>query len=61
MAFAYRPTLRHYGQPVAMALLLPLAALLLTLMTADSTRRHWRGRGNAWKGRIYGADAAADG
>jgi len=35
--------------------------LLLTLMTADSARRHWRGRGNAWKGRIYGADAAADG
>ena len=61
MAFAYRPTLRHYGQPAAMALLLPLAALLFTLMTADSARRHWRGRGNAWKGRTYGTDAASDG
>ena len=60
MAFAYRPTLRLYGQPAAMAPVLPLAALLFTLMTADSARRHWRGRGGAWKGRTYGG-AAADG
>ncbi|MDP6574285.1 MAG: hypothetical protein QGI06_12355 [Rhodospirillales bacterium] len=61
MAFAYWPTLRLYGQPAVMALLLPLAALLFTLMTLDSARRHWRGRGGAWKGRTYGADAVADG
>lgn len=60
MTFSYWPTLRLYEQPAAMAPLLPLAALLFTLMTADSARRHWRGRGGAWKGRIYGG-AATDG
>jgi len=58
MAFAYRPTLRLYGQPAAMALFLPLAALLFILMSSDSARRHWRGQGGAWKGRTYGAAAA---
>ena len=61
MAFAYRSTLRLYGQPAAMALLLPVAALLFTLMTVDSACRHWRGRGGAWKGRTCGGEAAADG
>ena len=61
MTFAYWPTLRLYGQPAVMALLLPLAALLFTLMTLDSACSHWRGRGGAWKGRTYGADAVADG
>ena len=31
----------------------PYAALLYTLMTVDSARRHWRGAGAAWKGRTY--------
>ena len=61
MAFAYRPTLDLYGQPVASALALPLAALMFTLMTIDSARRHRRGRGGAWKGRRYGAADVGDG
>lgn len=61
MALAYRPTLRLYGEPAAMALLLPAAAALFTLMTLDSARRHWRGRGGAWKGRTYGPTAPGGG
>ena len=57
MAFAYRPTVRLYGQPPWSVLTLPLAALLFTLMTVDSARRHWQGLGGAWKGRSYGAPA----
>ena len=55
MAVAYRPTLELYDQPAASALALPLAALMFTLMTVDSARRHLQGRGGAWKGRRYGA------
>jgi len=54
-ALAYRPTLRLYGRPWWQALALPLAALLYTAMTLDSARRHWTGRGGAWKGRTYPA------
>ncbi|MFQ5617836.1 MAG: glycosyltransferase [Rhodospirillales bacterium] len=54
MAFAYRPTVRLYGQGSWRALLLPAAALLFTLMTVDSAKRHWAGRGGAWKGRNRG-------
>ena len=53
MAVAYRPTLRLYGQSGWLALLLPLAALLFTLMTVDSARRHWCKQGGSWKGRSY--------
>ncbi len=53
MAIAYRPTLRLYGQSGWLALLLPVAALLFTLMTVDSGRRHWRKQGGSWKGRNY--------
>ena len=53
MAMAYRPTLRLYGGAPLLALALPLIALLYTLMTLDSARRHWIGKGGAWKGRVY--------
>jgi hopene-associated glycosyltransferase HpnB len=53
MALAYWPTLRLYERPAWEGLLLPLAGLLYTLMTLDSARRHWLGRGGAWKGRSY--------
>jgi len=26
------------------------------LMTLDSALRHWRGKGGAWKGRVYTLD-----
>ncbi|MBE9156380.1 glycosyltransferase [Nodosilinea sp. LEGE 06152] len=53
MAIAYWPTLRLYGGTPLLALALPLIALLYTLMTLDSARRHWAGKGGAWKGRVY--------
>lgn len=53
MAATYVPMLRYYRQPVALAPLLPLTALLYLLMTVDSAVQHYRGRGAAWKGRTY--------
>ena len=52
MAAAYGPTLRFYGRSRIAAVLLPVAALLYTLMTIDSAALHRRGRGGEWKGRI---------
>ncbi len=51
MAGTYLPTLRLYRLGWQRAPLLPGVALLYAAMTADSARRHWRGRGGAWKGR----------
>jgi hopene-associated glycosyltransferase HpnB len=59
MALAYAPTLRLYGQPMALALTLPFAGLMYTAMTIDSARRHRRGEGGLWKGRIHGTPAAS--
>jgi hopene-associated glycosyltransferase HpnB len=58
MALAVRPTLALYRQPAWLAPLLPAAALLFTLMTLDSARRHRRGQGAGWKGRTYGPQRA---
>lgn len=57
MSAAYLPTLGYFARPAPASLLLPLAALLYTLMTVDSARRHWAGRGGGWKGRTYGSAA----
>jgi hypothetical protein len=53
MTATYLPMLRHYGQPLRTAPLLPFTAFLYLLMTVDSAVRHHRGRGAAWKGRTY--------
>ncbi|GEO82137.1 presqualene diphosphate synthase HpnD [Pararhodospirillum oryzae] len=53
MAALYRPTLRLYRRPALSGLALPAAAFLYTLMTVDSARRHYLGRGGEWKGRAY--------
>lgn len=53
MALAYWPTLQTYKGTPVLALALPLIALIYTLMTLDSARQHWMGRGGAWKGRVY--------
>ncbi len=53
MGIAFWPTLDLYGMARAWSLLLPVAALLYTLMTVSSAVRYWRGRGGAWKGRHY--------
>jgi len=55
MAAAYRPTLRLYDRSFAHGLMLPVAGLFYTAMTLDSARRHYLGRGGAWKGRSYEA------
>ena len=53
MLYAYRPTWELYRGDDAAILLLPLAALLYTLMTVDSAIQHFRGKGGAWKGRTH--------
>lgn len=58
MFTSYLPMLQWYHTSRLFSLLLPVAALLYTLMALDSGRRHWQGRGGAWKGRTY--DSGAD-
>jgi hopene-associated glycosyltransferase HpnB len=53
MTISYIPTLRLYKLGWYWALTLPLIALLYTLMTIDSARRYWQGKGGNWKGRVY--------
>jgi len=53
MLIAYGPTLRLYNLPRLWGVTLPLAAALYTLMTIDSARLWWLGRGGAWKGRTF--------
>lgn len=61
MTATYLPMLRHYGQPLRLAPLLPFTASLYLLMTVDSAVRHYQGRGAAWKGRTYARpDAVPD-
>lgn len=58
MSLAYLPTVRLYDRPTISVLTLPVAGLLYTLMTLDSARLHWVGKGGGWKGRTY-ANASA--
>ncbi|HEX3779853.1 MAG TPA: glycosyltransferase [Pseudonocardiaceae bacterium] len=51
MSASYLPVLRLYRLGPWRAPLLPAVALLYAAMTVDSARRHWLGRGGAWKGR----------
>ena len=53
MCLAYLPTVRLYRQAWPAALLLPFAAAVFMAMTIGSAWRAWRGRGGAWKGRVY--------
>lgn len=53
MAATYLPMQRYYGLACWRAATLPVAATLYLAMTVDSARRHWTGRGAAWKGRSY--------
>ncbi|MFO0996786.1 MAG: glycosyltransferase [Alphaproteobacteria bacterium] len=55
MALIYVPALRLYGRPALESVLLPFIGFLYVLMTIDSARAHWAGRGGAWKGRTYPA------
>lgn len=51
MTLCFIPTLRLYKRWPIEALLLPMAALLYTLMTIDSARRYWLRNNPKWKGR----------
>ncbi len=51
MTVSYLPMLRLYRLSPLRAPLLPATAILYAAMTADSARRHYAGRGGAWKGR----------
>jgi hopene-associated glycosyltransferase HpnB len=53
MGWAFAPTLYRYGLSPYYGFTLPLAGFLYTLMTLDSARRHWQGRGGEWKGRTH--------
>ncbi len=63
MSVSFLPALRLYRLGWWRAPLLPLVALLYALMTADSARRHYAGRGGEWKGRTVnsrGGQSAAN-
>jgi hopene-associated glycosyltransferase HpnB len=51
MAASFVPMLQLYGLSPLRAPALPLIAVMYAAMTADSARRHYAGRGGAWKGR----------
>ncbi len=52
MAASYVPMLRLYRLSPLRGPTLPLIAGMYAAMTADSARRHHRGRGGEWKGRL---------
>ena len=52
MAVSYVPILRLYQLSALRGLSLPVIATMYAAMTADSARRHHRGRGGEWKGRF---------
>lgn len=56
MTLTYLPMLRLYRLSPLRAPALPLVAAMYAAMTLDSARRHWAGRGGAWKGRTAGSD-----
>lgn len=53
ISMAFYPTLRDYQKPIWCSPFLVVAGLFYGLMTFDSARRHWMGKGGQWKGRIY--------
>jgi hopene-associated glycosyltransferase HpnB len=52
MAVTYLPMVRLYRLSPLRAASLPLIAAMYAAMTVDSARRHLRGRGGEWKGRL---------
>src|SRR5271156_3588549 len=52
MSIAFLPTLRAYGAPRSIALLLPLIALFYVAATVASAVLFWGGRGGYWKGLV---------
>ena len=52
MTLAYLPMVLFYELSPLWALVLPAVALFYLAATIDSARRHWRGQGGQWKGRV---------
>jgi hopene-associated glycosyltransferase HpnB len=52
MTLAYLPMVLFYELSPLWALALPAIALIYLAATIDSARRHWRGQGGQWKGRV---------
>ena len=52
MSATFVPMLRFHRVGAWRAPLLPAVALLYLVMTLDSARRHYAGRGGLWKGRV---------
>ncbi len=59
MAASFVPALRYHRRSWAWTPLLPLIALFYLAATIDSARRHWQGRGGAWKGRAQSASVSS--
>ncbi|HLJ64492.1 MAG TPA: glycosyltransferase, partial [Stellaceae bacterium] len=57
MTLAFLPMIRFYRLSPLWAPLLPATALVYVAATIDSARRHWRGTGGQWKGRVAGQKA----
>ncbi|HEU5356769.1 MAG TPA: glycosyltransferase [Actinocrinis sp.] len=55
LSLSYLPTLRLYRLRARRAPLLPAVMMLYGAMTFDSARRHHRGSGGRWKGRVEGS------
>jgi hopene-associated glycosyltransferase HpnB len=53
IVIAYIPIARFYQIAWVYPFCLPAIGLLYTLMTVDSARQHWQGKGGKWKGRSY--------
>lgn len=53
MTLSYFPMIQFYRCSLGFVFSLPTIAALYTLMTLDSAYQHWRGKGGAWKGRVY--------
>jgi hopene-associated glycosyltransferase HpnB len=58
MTASYIPMLRRYRRTPLWAPFLPLIALFYISATIGSAWRHLRGRGGAWKGRVYAKEDA---
>lgn len=53
MAFSFLPTLHRYRRLPFWSLALPLIGLYYLAATIASAIRHYRGKGGAWKDRVY--------
>lgn len=53
MALSFQPTLRRYQRSPLWGIALPVIALFYLAATIASAIRHYRGKGGAWKNRVY--------